>query len=83
MEHYLIIARSVTHAQRMQRLLGRGGLRSQIFRAPRELTDLGCAYAVQIRQSELAQALTLLHRERMEPVQIYLVQHGFYREVSP
>ena len=45
-----------------------------------EVTD---EYAVQIRQSELAQALTLLHRERLEPVQIYLEQHGFYREVSP
>ena len=32
---------------------------------------------------ELAQALTLLHRERLEPVRIYLEQHGFYREVSP
>ena len=44
-EHYLIIARSVTYAQRMQRVLGRAGIRSRIFRAPRDLTDRGCAYA--------------------------------------
>ena len=50
MEHYLIIARSVTYAQRMQKTLDRGGIHSRIFRAPRELTDLGCAYAVQIHQ---------------------------------
>ena len=34
MEHYLIIARSVTYAQRMQRALARSGIRSRIFRAP-------------------------------------------------
>ena len=83
MEQSLIIARSVTHAQRMQKLLGRSGIRSGIFRAPRELTDLGCAYAVQIQRPDLTQALMLLHRERLEPVQIYLEQKGFYREVSP
>ena len=48
MDYYLILARSVTYAQRMQRALERVGLRCQIYRAPRELTDLGCAYAVQL-----------------------------------
>ena len=41
MDYYLILARSVTYAQRMQFALERAGLRCQIFRAPRELTDLG------------------------------------------
>ena len=35
----------VTIAQRMQRALARSGIRSRIFRAPRDLTDRGCAYA--------------------------------------
>ena len=48
MEYYLILARSVTYAQRMQSALNRIGIRSQIFRAPRDLTDLGCAYLVRI-----------------------------------
>ena len=43
MEYDLILARSVTYAQRMQSVLNRIGIRSQIFRAPRDLTDLGCA----------------------------------------
>ena len=43
-EYDLILARSVTYAQRMQRALNRAGIRSQLFRAPRDLTDLGCAY---------------------------------------
>lgn len=83
MEHYLIIARSVTYAQRMQRALLRAGVRCQIFRAPRELTELGCAYAVQIGVSDLPLTLTVLHRESLDPVQIFLTQPGFYQEVAP
>lgn len=82
MEHYLIIARSVTFAQRMQRALGRAGIRCQIFRAPRELTDLGCAYVVRIAVSDLAPALMTLRRESLDPVQIFLYQRGLYQEVK-
>ena len=83
MEHYLIIARSVTYAQRMQRALARSGIRSRIFRAPRDLTGRGCAYAVQIADSALTAALTALHRESLDPVQIFLTQRGTYQEVRP
>ena len=81
MEHYLIIARSVTYAQRMQRALGRAGIACRIYRASRELSAQGCAYAVQIRAGDLAQALTVIHRESLDPVSVYLNQSGLYREV--
>ena len=83
MEHYVIIARSVTYAQRMQRALQRAGIRCQIYRAPRELTELGCAYAVEIAAATLTDALQILYREQLAPVQIYLSQRGYYREVRP
>lgn len=82
MDHYLIIARSVTYAQRMQRALARAGVRCQIFRAPRDLTDRGCAYAVRVTVSDLTDALTALHRESLDPVQIFLYQRGLYQEVG-
>ena len=81
-EYYLIIARSVTYAQRMQKARGRAGIRCQIFRAPRELTELGCAYSVQLAASDLTAALQIIRRERLDPVQIFLFQRGFYREVT-
>ena len=83
MEHYLIIARSVTYAQRMQRALARSGIRSRIFRAPRDLTDRGCAYAVEIAAGDLSAALPVLHGEALDPVQIFLSQRGTFREVAP
>lgn len=82
-EHYIILARSVTYAQRMQRSLSRAGVRCQIFRPPRELTELGCAYAVRVAVSALPEALTALHRDGLDPVQIYLYQQGQYQEVGP
>lgn len=83
MEHYLIIARSVTYAQRMQRALVRAGIRCRIFRAPRDLTDRGCAYAVEIAAGDLSAALPVLYGESLNPVQIFLTQRGTFREVAP
>ena len=77
MEYDLIIARSVTFAQRMQKALEYAGVRCRIFRAPRDLTDLGCAYAVQIPRSEAAYAWNVLLRAGLEPLKIV---HG--REVG-
>ena len=70
MEHYLILARSVTYAQRMQR-------------APRDVTDLGCAYVVRLAPDSLASALTILHREGLYPVRVFLFRHDGYQEVQP
>ena len=83
MDYYLILARSVTYAQRMQWALERVGLRCQIYRAPRELTDLGCAYVLRLAVADLPQALIAMHREALDPVQIFLYQKGTYREVAP
>lgn len=82
MEYYLILARSVTYAQRMQRALEKAGVRCRIARAPRDLTELGCAYTLQVAVPDLSPALIAIHREALDPVQIFLYQNGGYREVS-
>jgi len=82
-EHYLILARSVTYAQRIQRALERAGVRCRIARAPRNLTDQGCAYVVQVAVVDLSQALIAIHRAALDPVQIFLYQNGVYQEVGP
>ena len=43
---------------------------------------VGCAYVVQVEISDLSQAMTVLYREALQPVQIFLYQRGFYREVG-
>lgn len=81
MEHYLMIARSVTYAQRMEKALSLAGIRSQIFRAPKELTSMGCAYAVRLGGPNLGAALAVLHRAGLDPIRIFISQPGGYREV--
>ena len=81
-EHDLILARSVTHAQRMQRVLEKAGLRCQIYRAPRELTDLGCAYALKLQRTDILAVLGILHRQQLYPVKIFSFRGGVYREVG-
>jgi len=81
-DHYLILARSVTYAQRMQKALAQAGIRSWIFRAPRNITELGCAYAVQIAASDFYRAMNLLYKGPFNPVQIFSYQNGVYREVG-
>ena len=71
----------MTYAQRMQKSLSRAGIRCQIFRPPRDLTNLGCAYALRVSVSDLTAALTALHKDGLDPVQIFLYQRGLYQEV--
>ena len=72
MEAVLILARSVTYAQRMERALARIRIRCAVFRAPLELTqEHGCAYAVQVEERDLANALNEFDRAGLRPVSIY------------
>lgn len=82
MEYDLILARSVTYGQRMQKALARAGIRSQIFRAPRDLTDFGCAYTIQVSTQDLLSALIVLRREKLPVTQVFRYQQGVYREVA-
>ena len=81
MEQYVILARSVTYAQRMQKLLGKADIYAQIFRAPRELSDLGCAYILRLPRQFIQQALDILHLARMDPLKVFSEKNGSYREV--
>jgi len=81
-EHDLILARSVTYAQRMQKALMRAGIRCGVFRAPRELTERGCAYVVKVAAYDLAPALTVLYEASLQPLQIFHFSEGRYQEVQ-
>ena len=69
MEYYLIIARSVTHAQRIERVLSRAGIRSLVFRAPLELTNgEGCAYAIRFAPDAMPIVRELLRENGLQNV---------------
>ena len=80
--HYLIIARSITHAQRIEQLLLRAGVHCCVFRAPMEVAGRGCAYAVRIGASSLQRALTVIHGAGLSPVSVFMSTKNGYQEES-
>ena len=80
MERYLLVARSITHAQQMMKVLDRAGIRTRVLRASAELTGRGCAgagmtgrgcgYTLEVAERNYAAAIRRLQDAQVEPVKI-------------
>ncbi|MDE7244271.1 MAG: DUF3343 domain-containing protein [Oscillospiraceae bacterium] len=82
MPYYLLLSRSITHAQRMSRTLERAGITARFFRPPMGLTDRGCSYAVRIGAHALPDALQRLEADGLLPMRIfYSGDDGTFSEV--
>lgn len=73
MENYLITFRSVTHAQRGQRLLEKAGFRASLGRTPRWMEEKGCGYSLRLSGSDITLAEGLL-RQNGVPVRKFYTQ---------
>ena len=81
--YYLLLSRSITHAQRMSRILERSGITARFFRPPMGLTDRGCSYAVRIAEGYLPTAMERLRAEGLLPMRVfYAGADGSFSEVS-
>ena len=76
MPYYLLLCRSITHAQRMSRTLERAGITARFFRPPMGLTDRGCSYAVRIGGAYLSTAMGYLRAANLLPTRIFLENSG-------
>lgn len=72
MVSYLILCRSLTHAQRTAHILERSGISSYVMRTPQNISGEGCGYCVRISEKWLTKALVLLKREGLSPKQVYV-----------
>ena len=63
MKRYCITFRSVTYAQRGERVLRRRGLECTMQRAPRSISDRGCSYCLRVRPAEALLAVEALRRD--------------------
>jgi hypothetical protein len=82
LNHYLIVCRSVTQAQRAGYLLSAAGITNRIFRSPVGLTERGCSYSVRIGEPYLARAMEILRQNSLQPVKLFLHRDGQYFEVA-
>lgn len=76
MEHYLLIARSVTHAQQMLRVLERGGIHTRVQRASAEVTGRGCGYTLEVSARQYPAAMRRLQDAQLKPVKVIRAGDG-------
>lgn len=82
MVYYLIVCRSLTHAQRTASVLERVGIAAHVIRAPRGMDSGGCSHAVKIAEHRLGNALMVLRRAELSSSRIFMVSaDGGYKEV--
>lgn len=71
MKIYYITFRSVTVAQRGERLLDRAGISCTLQRTPRWMEEQGCGYALRLWTEDIETAQDLLNRNRIAMRRVY------------
>lgn len=80
--YYLLLSRSITHAQRMSLTLERVGISGRIFRPPIGLTEKGCSYALRVAAPHFETAMKRLRTMELLPVRIFFTTgDGVYQEI--
>lgn len=75
MKFYYITFRSVTFAQRGERILTKGGFHCSLQRTPKWMEEQGCGYALRIWTQDIRQAQNLLRQERVSMRKLYRQGH--------
>ena len=80
---YLITFRSVTYAQRGERVLNRAGERARVQRTPRWMEEQGCGYSLRVQTGSISRVVSLLRAEQLPMGKVYLRREdGGLEEVS-
>ena len=72
MRYYYITFRSVTHAQRGERILAGAGIRCTLQRTPRWMEEQGCGYCLRLWMEDAGTAVELLRRNKVPMRKIYI-----------
>lgn len=71
MKTYYITFRSVTYAQRGERVLRQGGVDCLLQRTPKWMETRGCGYCLRVRPGDALQALELLKKNNVHYSKLY------------
>ena len=80
MKTEFITFRSVTPAQRGQRVLQKAGVDVILHRTPRFMEKRGCGYCLRLRPGDLHRAVELLRRENVAFSKVYATVGGNLEE---
>ena len=82
MRFYFITFRSVTFAQRAEKLLHQQGIRASLMRTPRWMEEQGCGYALKLWTNNITPAVNLLRESSIQLRKAYVQQEdGTMEEV--
>jgi hypothetical protein len=80
---YLLMCRSLTYAQQGARVLERVGITATVSRAPKTITNRGCAYCIIVSSRAKERALALLSAAQLRPERVLLRREdGSVQEVE-
>ena len=82
MKQYMITFRSVTYAQRGERILGKRGISVSLGRTPKWMEQQGCGYGLKLRISNIQGAALALAQDGVSWRNIYVWEAGSYQEMA-
>ena len=83
MRFYFITFRSVTFAQRAEKLLYQRGYRPNLMRTPHWMEEQGCGYALKLWTNQMDAAVNLLRENQIPLRKVYVQQeNGRMEEVK-
>ena len=83
MKFYYVTFRSVTFAQRGEKLLNRSNIRCTLQRTPRWMEEQGCGYSLRVWTRDIFQAVELLRKEKLPLRRVYVqLGDGLLEEVK-
>lgn len=77
-----ITFRSVTPAQRGQRILQQAGIACSLQRTPRWMEERGCGYCLRLRQADTQRAVALLRQGNQPFSKVYDAKDGTGEELQ-
>ena len=83
MQFYFVTFRSVTFAQRAEKLLNQRGFRVNLMRTPRWMEEQGCGYALRLWTGDILTIVNLLRESRIQLRKVYVQwEEGAMEEVK-
>lgn len=76
MKFYYITFRSVTHAQRGEKLMQKQGIRCTLLRTPKWMESQGCGYSLQLWTQDVTQGVEVLRNGNIPFRKVYVQQTG-------
>lgn len=76
MGEYLITFRSITYAQRGERVLSGHGMRGFLSRTPKSLSERGCGYCLHLFTEDIGAAVRMLRTADVPMRKVYRKANG-------